>query len=386
MMQPVGLAMLTMFFCATAVAAPFEGSTLLVGHGMKQPSGEKTVEIGLNLEVAPLNAVLASQRDNVMKATVDKVCAKSKDPACRQSAQAYVNQAMDTLAKLPDAQFKAIQSSSDNSAALDQALLNAGVQDPAARTAVTKLANSLPAGEREDTLGLAREIANSKSTNLLFEPYALLNLEPVAVALSIPFTLAVYNTRNTVSLGNINLDVKMGDVWDLDGLFLGLSGGLGLYLPTGTRDVSASALANFLLAPKYTPEYLSFAPYGVVGFDFDVLQWQSSLEFMSQHGVRLDPTVKSIQYLKYGTGLVVLPTFLLSIIAEINGLQPIHNADIYKAVFFAGGLQFKLGGFKASVAVQVPVYRKYTTLGTIAGVNYGELSGYTLLGRFALVF
>jgi len=353
---------------------------------MKQPAGEKTVELGINLEMAPLNAVLASQRDKIVNAAISKVCASSHDSTCKQSSQTFVNEAMDTLAGLSDAEYESILSSADNSAALDLALKNAGVTDSGARASIVKLAKSVSDSDRDNTLGLAREIANSKATNLLFEPYVMLNFEPVAVSLAVPFTLAVYKDHNAFSLGNVNLDVKTGDSWDLEGVFVGLTGGLGLYLPTGTRDVSASALANFLLAPKYTPEYLSFAPYGVLGFDFDFLQWQSSLELMSQHGVRMDPAVKSIQYLKYGTGVIVLPKFLLSIIAEINGLQPIHNADIYKAVFFAGGLQFKMGGLKTSVAAQLPIYRKYTALGTVSGVNFGELSGYSVLARIALMF
>lgn len=385
-MRTIGCVLALLLVSAPSLAAPFEGSALLVGHSMKQTVSDRTVEIGLNLEFAPLNVVLASQRDQALKTAVSKVCSKSPDPTCKQSSQAYVNQALDALARMSDGDFLDVQSVAADPVALDQALREAGITDASTRASVLKLANSLPAGERDETLGLARELGNSDAVNLLFEPYVMLNFRPVALTLSIPFTLAVLRSSTSFSLGNVNIDAKGGTVWDLGGVWVGVTGGLGLYLPTGTRDVSASALANFLLAPKYTPQYLSFAPYAVVGLDFGFVQWQGSLELMSQHGVRNDPAENAIQYLRYGTGIVFLPTFVVSVIAELNGLAPIYHADIYKALFFAGGLRLQAGPVKASAAVQLPVYRKYTTLGTFGGVDFGELSGFSVLGRVAVGF
>ena len=123
------------------------------------------------------------------------------------------------------------------------------------------------------------------------------------------------------------------------------------------EGASAAQTADLFSTPKFAYGYLTLAPYLVAGVDFTWVTLQASVEIDSMHAVRGDPSVTSIQYLRYGAGVVVLPRlnpkWTVSAIGELNGLAPIHNAGPYNALF---GLAIATGAVLLFIeALNLPV-------------------------------
>jgi hypothetical protein len=372
---------------AAVRAEPFAGSELFVGRSMKQPAGAKLITTGINFEFAPMNLVLSSQKDAIVGSAIDQACARDPNPTqCRTNAKAYTDTAMKTLAGIPDSQWEQLTAAANDQAALNKLLNQAGITDPAAIQAVDKYVAQVPADQRTSALGLSRKLAQNDATNLQFEPFAELNLAPVQVSLGVPLVVTLFKHETQFNLGNINLDGRMGWAWDLGPVSAGVSAGLGVYLPTGMTGANGAAMADLFMAPKYLHNYLTVAPYVVAGLDVPAVTIQMHLQFLSQFGVRGSPAHKSVQYLQWGAGVVILPDFFLSIIGEINGLVPAQNSKAYKSIFAVGGLQFKIFVFKAGVAAQIPIVKKEEDLGSIAGIDMGKMASFSILGRAAFEF
>ena len=156
------------------------------------------------------------------------------------------------------------------------------------------------------------------------------------------------------------------------------------------EGASAAQTADLFSTPKFAYGYLTLAPYLVAGVDFTWVTLQASVEIDSMHAVRGDPSVTSIQYLRYGAGVVVLPRlnpkWTVSAIGELNGLAPIHNAGPYNALFGLAGVQLRLYLLKLAIAVQVPLVSHQENLGQIGGIDFGSLAKYYVLTRLAFVF
>lgn len=372
-----------------AESKPFEGSGLFYGRAVKPPVGSRRFSAGLDVAVAPMDIAYRIAGDRVRDEAIAQVCAGSSDPGCEAEAALYVDTAMETLAGIPDSQWDAIEAAAGgDTTVLDRALADAGV--PASdRQAVLEYVSQVPGtpDERRAAVRVARGVATNRGVNLLMEPWLEYNSKWIAVGLGIPFTLRIQDGDTTAHMANVNLDLRSGGVWG-DSVAFGLTGGLAVYLPTGTPSVDPSARADLFRAPKYMHQYLSLAPYLVLGLD--LAQWwelQAHLELVTQHAVRGSPAVGSAQYLKYGVGTVLLPRLFINIIAEINGVHPIRNAGGMEAVFVGGGLQFRFWVVKLAVAAQGPVHQGGSRDALrVAGVPLDSLSRYSVLGRLAFSF
>lgn len=385
---------LAVFLAVPAVAEPFAGSELLVGRGVKQPAGAKVFAIGINASVSPMDALLGSQKDTIIAQGISEACAKSPDPAtCKATAQKNADLALTTLAKVPDSDWARVQGAAGDPTALEAELRAAGISDPTQLAAIKGYVNTIPAEDRTSAVALSRKLASQSGTNILLEPNFDLNFKWIALRVGVPMTISLMKdsvtkkSKTYFNLGDINLDAKTGYTWDFGAVALNASGGVALYLPTGTGDSNASALSDPFQSPKYTKQYITVAPYIVGGFDlFSILVILAHLEMASSSKVRSGLGYDSYQYLKWGTGLVILPKFMFSIVGEINGLVPIANAAGYDAIFAVGGIQFKLFWFKLGVAVQAPIKKPKDPLGSIGGMDIGTLSAFSVMSRFCLVF
>ena len=144
---------------------------------------------------------------------------------------------------------------------------------------------------------------------------------------------------------------------------------------------------NLFFGPKFFHSYLTPAPYVVAGLDLPLVTLQAGADLVPMIPVRDAAGRDTVLFGKYGVGVTILPSFLISAIGELNGLVPIMNADAYNALFVSGGLQLKLLFFKASAAVQVPLIEpSKKDLGTIGGVDVGTLAGFNLIGRLMFSF
>ncbi len=372
---------------ALAKNKPFSGSEMLTGRGMKPPAQTQTVQVGIQAGVSPISAALGYVKDELRDRAVAE-CEESGLAGCGPNVDA----ALEALKNVPDSTWDRMESVAGmTDPEIDKALVDAGVTDPYARQQVKDYVakSGLTPQERQDAVKAVRIAAKAESSvNLLLEPYVRVNTKYVEAGASLPFMLRIRNAGTDAHLGNVTLDVRSGWVWKAGGMALGVTGGLGAYLPSGTRQADESGRADLFQAPKTMHQYLGLAPYLVVGFDAS--QWvlvQSHLEYLALVGVRDGPPADRVQVLKYGIGTVVLPSFFLNILAELNGMFPLENAAAFDVLYFTGGLQVKIAFFRWALAVEAPIWtaqRPDTTV--IGGVPVGKLSKYNILTRLAFTF
>ncbi len=364
---------------------PFAGAELLTGRGIKPAAESQTVQFGLDVGTSPMSAVLGYLKDDLKNKAVQKC-----ELAGQANCAATVNAAMNQLKQIPDATWNQLQALAASSPQqLDAQLQAAGVTDPYVRQQVIGYASQATPQQRQDAVNAARIAANAQnSVNLLMEPFVTVNTKYVQVGASFPFNLRIHNGGTDASMGNVTLDIRSGGIWTKDKVSYGLTGGLTGYLPTGTRTADESARADLFQAPKTMHQYLGLAPYLVLGLDAD--QWillMLHVEYIAQVGVRDHPPVDSVHVFKYGLGMVLFPAFFLNVLAELNGLVPLAHATAFNALYFTGGLQFKIAFFRLALAVEAPVWtaaRPDTTV--IGGVPIGQLSKYNVLSRVSFTF
>ncbi len=375
----------------------FGGSELLVGRFVKQPTGAKKFAVGINLQFAPMNMVLGSQKDTFIDGTVAAAC--SGNAACQTAAEENMDQALATIAEIPDDDWNMIVNAATSDAALNQALDQAvanGAMSEADAASVQSFAGELPQEEAKAVLGATRLLAKQEATSMLLEPNMEINFSFMALNIRLPMAMVMFEDETKFNFGNVTIDTKFGGSWGSSAAAFGLGGGVSLYAPTGTKEAGSMALADLWFGPKFMHGYLTAAPYLALGFDSLIVSVQAHGEVVSQHYVLgdqsdvplVDQVPDHVLYGKYGAGVVILPNFLLSIIGEINGLYPINdNASPYNAIFGIAGIQTKLLWLKAAIAGQFPIVAPAAEdLGSIGGVSLGELASYSIIGRASFVF
>jgi hypothetical protein len=378
---------------------PFQGSQLMVGRNVKMPKKSRKFEIGLNLNVAPLNVVANRARDEIVTQTVDQMCASTPDPvACKAQVEPMVTEVMTTLESVSPEQWDTIRAAAGgDAAALDKALEDAGITDAGARAQVagyvTEYAGEAGTAEqRMQAVDAVRAVSTSSAISLMFEPYFAMNFKYLELAFYFPFAVQIEDGAGTkIEMANVSLDAKSGWDWTFGKVVsLGIAGGIQLYFPTGTAGIERSTNSDIFASPKFMRQYMTWAPYLVLGMDLaQFVQLQGHLEFVSMHGVRGAPALSTIQYLKYGGGLIILPKFLFSILVEFNGCYGLNNAANFDAVFLTGGFQFKIAFFKLSLAVQLPLVDRGHALWDSnywSNASYDQLSRFTFMSRVAFTF
>jgi hypothetical protein len=382
----------------------FAGSELLVGRGVKQPTGAKIFAVGLNIQFAPMNMVLGSQRDTFLDGSVAAAC--DGDPACEAAASENMDDALGAIKDIPDDDWEQLVATAADDAAMaatiDQMVAD-GVMSEDDGQAVQAMAGDLPDGEsRESILTGTRLLAKQEGTSVLVEPTLEVNLKPVSLNLRIPMAVVMFDSNTDLfgnstrwSLGNITLDAKFGHTFGSRMAALGIGYGVSLYAPTGTSEAGSMALADLWFGPKFMHGYLTLAPFLAAGFDSLIVSLQVHGELVSQHYVRGsqqkvvegDRVATHVMYGKYGAGVIVMPNWPVSIIGEINGLFPLVDAAAYRALFGLAGIQLKLFWLKAAVAGQFPIIAPAPEeLGAIGGVSLGQLASYSIITRAAIVF
>jgi hypothetical protein len=379
----VSIALAVLAPAGEALAKKFQGSELLVGHSVKPPVGSKRFSVGIDLQFAPLDVVLNSQRDRILDQAVTAGCADAPEgSSCEENAAL----AMDTLAGVSDDEWSEISSNLSDTAVLQQTLIDAGI--PAAdAAAVGEYVEQVPAEDRKSTVGLARKLSSGSASSFLIEPRMDVNLKHVYLSASLPMAMYMLDDRTDFNVGNFGIDVRFGKDWTAGILGVGVSGGLHTYLPSGTNEADAMGFTNLFYGPKFFHNYLTPAGYVVVGLDIPFITFQFSGELVPMIPVRDAKGMDTVIFGKYGLGITILPNFFVSIIGELNGLFPIMNAAPYDALFASGGLQFKLWVMKFSVAAQFPIVEPDAEdLGAIAGVDVGTLAKFNILGRLLFSF
>lgn len=374
--------------CPAGVLAkhkPFDGAEMLTGRSLKPAVETRRFRVGLDIGVSPMAAALGTVKKELEQQATEKACAAGV-PNCEEAVQ----QGFDALAKVPDATWDQMEAAASlTKDQVVQKLREAGVTDPNVLDTVASYVSKSTPEERRQAVQAARIAARADdAVNLLMEPFASLNTRYVEIGLSFPFTVRVGDGATDADFGNMTVDLRSGGAWSLQGLALGVTGGLTGYLPTGTRAADHSARADLFQAPKVLHQYLTLAPYLVMGLD--VGGWiavVAHLEYLAGIGVRDDPVHASTHVLKYGLGTVVLPRIFINILAELNGMVSLKNAEAFDVLSVTGGLQFHIAFFRLALAVNAPIWtgsRPDTT--TLGGVPVGRLSTLSVIARAAFRF
>lgn len=381
----ISLALLSV---TSATAAPFEGTELLVGHGVKANSNSKIFSAGVTVSFAPLNVLLSSKRGELIDYGIQEACSGSADPAaCEAAAKTHSDQAMDALGKVNESQWDTVSNAATDSAALSAALASAGL-DAQQTSEVVAFVEQVPAANRKSAVDISKTLAKQEGSLFLVEPNFELNFDLISARASVPLAMMKFEDSSDWSLGNITLDVELGGTWGGAIASMGLSGGLMAYLPTGSTSTDALALSDFFQAPKYAHQYLGLVPYLAAGLDGTFASLQLYGQLVNELPVRDTEGLSTMQYLKWGTGVTLLQQYSpIAIIGEINGLVPVNNADLYDAVFAVIGVQLNVIYVKAAVAVQLPIVSPTDEqTSSIEGVDVGEMAKYSIVSRLMFSF
>jgi hypothetical protein len=376
----------------------FKGGELFAGRFVKQPPGAKTFAIGLTVQAAPFNLLLTTARDALMdQATnmaADEACKDAADKtACKEGVAQGADMAMNAMASVPDDQWNefeaALADPGELNAALDK-LEADGAISAADKQEVAGYTDDLPSGQVLDALTISRQLSQADDAmSVLVEPNLDLNFKLLALSFKLPIATYYVDNEANWNLGNAYGDLKFGHVFGPDLAAFGISYGVSVYAPTGTRKASAMALSDLTYGPKFMHEYLTTSPYLVLGFDLPIITLQGYGEYVNMYPAR-NADLTNMQYIKYGGSVVFLSRMFLSIIAEVNGLQPLDdNSKMYKAIFGLVGLRLRLLWLRAGIAVQIPIPGygpEPEDMGTIAGVELGELAQWSVLGKASLTF
>lgn len=376
----------------------FKGGELFSGRFVKQPPGAKTFEIGLTVQAAPFNLLLQTAKgalmDELKSQAKNEFCKNATDQAvCEQGMDDNMDAALWAVQNVPDGEIDALAAAMGDTAALDAKLEASGITDKDAtqvKSAMDSMESSgLSPDDISGVLKLSKQIAGSDAMSVLVEPNLDLNFKLLALSFKLPIATYYVDNEANWNVGNFYSDVKFGHIFGPDLAAFGLSYGVSVYAPTGTRKASAMALSDLSYGPKFMHEYLTTSPYLIMGFDLPIITLQAYGEYVNMYPAR-NVDLTGMQYMRYGGSVVFLSRMPISVIAEINGLYPLDdNSKMYKAIFGLAGVRLRLLWLRAGIAVQVPVPGygpEPEDMGSIAGVELGELAQWSIIGRASLTF
>jgi hypothetical protein len=133
-------------------------------------------------------------------------------------------------------------------------------------------------------------------------------------------------------------------------------------------------------------QYLTLAPYLVLGLDAGDDRRDRPPGIPAGIGVRDDPVHASTHVLKYGLGTVVLPRIFINILAELNGMVSLKDAEAFDVLSVTGGLQFHVSFFRLALAVSAPVWTGAARHHHPGGCPGGAPSTLSVIARAAFRF
>ena len=366
----------------------FDGDEPFVGRSPRRTVRSARLEIGVEGQMVPLNIVLSTSRSSLVQQGIALGCANSPVPDCVAQAQSVANQAIAVIDGLSDAALVRVEAAAANPSQLAATPRAVGVTDPTQIKAVTDYIGKMPLGQRAAALALVCHVVDNQAADMRLEPFARLELPAIELRLGLPMSLGVSSGPGArFALGDLNLDAKVG--WNFPGRHatFGIAVGLGLYLPTGSRNESPAVMADLFQASKYLRDYLTASPYVATGVDLKWVALEAYGEVAFQNRLRGSTGPLSVQYLQYGTGLTLVPRFPISLVGELNGFQGIHNGAAYRSLFVVGGIRIRVWRMHLAVAAQIPVWDgAQENLGSYAGLDVGRLARYTILTRLSAAF
>jgi hypothetical protein len=358
----------------TALAGPFKNGDLFVNPAVKHRGKDRGFFAGASFQVAPVKALIQSE----VKKRVDAMAGDSAEAEMIKEfvAAADTDQMRDAAAsgKLND--FKDM---------LKEEMKAQGGLTPEQEKAIDAI--------DENKLRLMAdliEMYNSPPELLTFglEPYVGYNWKALQISGHVP--IAGFYDQETkataMQLGNLGLDLRFGGSYGEPGLAFGWSLGVAGYGPTGTEDANAIALSNVQATPRYLHEYVSAAPYLVLGMDFAALEVSVHGSYVYMQAVRDIPDgdpefAKTLGYVNAGAA-ARLNFKVVGVTLELDSIIDIgQNWRLGNLFLATAGVRWYLGPVQLGGAVQVPLVKpdsKETTV-SLGGVGAGSMATYNVL-------
>jgi hypothetical protein len=343
---------------------PFRDVDLFSGHSLRQSSKDRKIAAGVNMHFAPVPFVAAK----ALSQAADKVSAQYPDATQMVSVLKVAN-----ATRVHDL---AVAQNVDGTKAQIQAdFKSAGVTPTADQQ---KAIDNISASNIGSLADIA-QVAATPSDALAFgiEPWFEYNFGTYDLTAYVPMA-AFYSSKegSSLELGNINLDFRAGSRKGYTAA-VGWTGGLSLYLPTGTEKANVLALSNALVLPKYLHEYVSVQPYGIVGGQLSILTLMVRAELTGMFAVRDNPLYSTVMYGNWGVSSVIRAV-ILDLVAEVDGLVNLYNAPGMQDIFATAGMRFHAGPVRFGAAARLPITsnpssiyaQSFGQLGNVAKVNF----------------
>lgn len=331
----------------------FELGRLFSSPFVKPSTDVETIAFGLHFQIAPVRAVAKQVLDEY----------KTQNPEVVPLVDLAQDVDLDALASASDAERRELFMSVPGLTAEEQAAIDS-FDFEANRGALDALIGIVSDPEEAITFSL--------------EPWFAVNLDLLTIIAVVPLAGFNFHGETNFEVGNITLDARFGHHFG-DWPAAGISYGVELALPSGTRRSDALALTNPLDARRFLHSYLGVTPYVVGGIDLTYILIQTSHRLSILSGVRDDPRPGNSVYYGYAASVIGTPGDVITVSAEFAGIVPISDAEAFAVHTFTGGIRFHFAGIRPGVAVQVPL--EAPARGSLAGsgLSYGTVADVNVL-------
>jgi len=361
---------------------PFEDCDLFTGHSLRQSSKDRKVAAGVNVHVAPVPFVARKALKSVVAQTKSVypegealVSVLEKADAAKVAELANKNDVAGTKAQLRADLHKAgVTPTAEQNKAIDN-ISASNIKDVAAIAAIAK------GGGKDDEV-------------MVFgiEPWAEYNFGTYDVTASLPLAGLSSPDGSSFAVGNLTLDGRAGSRRSLGaaGAYLpfaiGWTGGLSLYLPTGSSDANKVALSNALALPRYLHEYATVQPYGIFGAEALIFSMMIRLEYTHMQALRGDPKFSTVGYLNWGASLVIRAWFV-DVVSELDGLAEAYNAPAMNDIYATFGARLNVGPVRLGMGARMPVTTPTAAANEQSfGVSFANVSKLNVLLQGILTF
>ncbi len=351
---------------------PFRDVDLFSGHSLRQSSKDRKIAAGVNLHVAPVPFVAAKALD----AAVSKVAAQYPDAPGLVAVLKNANSAR--VFELASA-----KNVDQTKAQLNADLKAAGITPTADQQ---KAIDNISAANIQSVADIA-QVAATPDNALAFgiEPWFEYNFGTWDATLYVPLAAFKSADSGSLELGNINLDVRVGSRKGYTAA-VGWTGGVSLYLPTGSKEANVLALSNVLVLPKYLHEYASIQPYGIIGGQLSFLTLMLRAEFTHMQAVRDNPLYTSVGYGNWGASMVIRAV-ILDLVGEIDGLVNLYNAPAMQDILATAGVRLHAGPVRLGAAARMPITSNPSSIYAQSfGTAFGNVAKVNILVQAFMTF
>jgi len=360
------VACLSCFVAVPAYAGrPFEDTDLFSGHTLRPSSKDRKLAAGVNLHAAPMPYVARK----ALNVAADKV--SSQYPGAKQL--------VDVLQHTDAAKIQQLAHSGSADAVRSQ--INADLK----KNGFTPNADQQKAIDSisDSNVAAVADIATIAATPknaLVFgvEPWFEYNFGTYDLTAYLPLAGFQSPDGTELELGNVNFDFRAGSRKGYTAAF-GYTGGLSLYLPSGSKRANQVALSNILVMPKYLHEYMTVQPYGIIGGELSILSMMARLEYTHMQAVRDNPLYSSVGYLNWG-GSAVLHLWIVELVGEFDGLVDLYNAPAMKDMLVTVGGRLHAGPVRLGLGARMPITSQSSSLyARSLGTEFSNISKVNIL-------